>query len=116
MVEDDELAPFFEDIVTPQVPPLEKRKRGRPRKVHPPKAPAVELADRFREPWYWPTGKPLRDVYVQRQTPCPRCRRLLLDTMSQAVCVMSTQRGEGGVAYLRCRACDFHFKLPIVRE
>jgi hypothetical protein len=61
---------------------------------------------------FWPAGEPLpaRYVRVQRQTlPCPECRRVLLDTGSQAVAVTSAPKS---VTWFRCRACGHRWKLP----
>lgn len=70
--------------------------------------PQVERSDKF-----WPEDRPMPTRYVKsraRLIPCPSCRRLLLDDMGQAVVTTSSGRD---VAWLRCRACQHRFSLPV---
>ena len=61
--------------------------------------------------YVWPDGKPLPATYLKlRPLPCPKCRRVRMDDMGQAV---STRAVNTGVAYLRCRICEHTWKLPI---
>lgn len=76
-------------------------------------ADAVADVETTGEPYYWPEGKPMPTSIVKpKPVPCPACRRVRLDTMAQA-CIIRIY--EGGVCYLRCRACQHRFKLPIAR-
>ena len=60
---------------------------------------------------YVPEGEPLAVEYRQPQpVPCPKCRRLRLDSGSQACVCAGTW---DGVAYMHCRNCDERFKAPI---
>lgn len=54
---------------------------------------------------YWKPQKAL--------VPCPECRRLQLDSGSQA-CVSNGDHG--GVAFMRCRACNHTFKVPVKEQ
>jgi ribosome modulation factor len=69
-------------------------------------------------PWFLPEGAPLPTEHVMiRPHPCPECRRVYRDNMSQAVVVRTIS---GGVAWLACRACGFgedgrKFTLPVRR-
>lgn len=75
-----------------------------------------EMEDRaLRDLKLWPEGKPLPTHHqIRRQHPCPKCRRVLLDNLSQAVVCTSTGNY---VAYFRCRAsdCRHTFKLAVQR-
>jgi len=70
---------------------------------------------------FWPEDKPLPTRYpkIRRQfQPCPRCRRVLLDSGSQAVVCL---HGGEDMVYLKCRACDHTWKMvvcdpPEIRE
>jgi DNA-directed RNA polymerase subunit RPC12/RpoP len=61
---------------------------------------------------FWPEGKPMPKKYKKRAPiPCPRCSRVLLPNLGQAVVA------EGGItkdfAYLRCKACKHRWTLPV---
>lgn len=59
---------------------------------------------------FWPNGMPMPETYGRRRVPCPNCRRVFMDGGGQAVLCQSTS---GGVAYLRCRVCGYHFKMEV---
>ncbi len=60
---------------------------------------------------FWPVDRPLPTAYFRQTIPCPKCLRVLLDDLGQAVVVRSIWRG---VVYLRCRGpgCAHEWKLP----
>lgn len=103
---------------------MSKKRRSRRNTTAPPppvvetQEPVVEIQEPPSEPRgrsfrFWPEDQPLPREYVKaqpRQVPCPKCRRLALDTGAQAV--MCTSSGSG-IAYFRCRACDYRFSLPV---
>lgn len=63
---------------------------------------------------YWPADKAFPSAYEVRRkppVPCPNCRRLTLDTLSQAVVARSITQG---IAYLWCRGCNFNFKMSVI--
>ena len=60
---------------------------------------------------FWPQRRSLPRVHIKRAAmPCHKCRRVLMDNLSQA-CVVATITTT--VAYYRCRGCGHRFKLPI---
>jgi len=65
--------------------------------------------------FFWPKDKPLPTEYIHQRIPCPECRRMFLDNLSQAViCQATSSKFEGtAIAYFRCRSCDYRWKLPI---
>lgn len=59
----------------------------------------------------WPEGTPMPNKYVRpRPVPCPKCRRLLLDTGAQAVVVRAIHVE---VAFMWCRGCGDQFKMGV---
>jgi len=92
------------EITQPEPPSLSTRAA-----LSPPPAPSGRC--------FWPADKPLPTEYVrvQRRTiPCPNCRRVLLDTGSQAVALTSAPQN---VTWFRCRSCGHRWKMPnAVRE
>lgn len=62
-----------------------------------------------------PEGHAIRLEYRRSVVPaCPACRRILLDSGSQAVLVQSIHNE---IAYMRCRAegCEHQFKAMVVK-
>lgn len=62
---------------------------------------------------YWPKDRPLPTSWKklrQPPPPCPKCRRVTLDTGSQAAACMSSGKG---FAYFRCRSCGETWKLAV---
>ena len=63
---------------------------------------------------FWPADKPLPDYYTihrkHRPLACPRCRRVLLDTNSQAVVCRYVAANTAG---FRCRNCGNQWSLPL---
>lgn len=57
---------------------------------------------------FWPEGKPMPEYYERPRVPCPECRRVALDSGSQAVAL--EQSGKDMV-YLRCRSCGHRWKM-----
>lgn len=81
-----------------------------------PAAPANRAAKPEPDPrWYAAPGADVsQPVYRPPFSPlvaCPSCRRIRLDHGSQACLVDGIH---GGVAYMRCRACNHRFKAPIL--
>lgn len=137
MSDEEVLDDIFKDLVTPEIPAIQKRGRGRPRKDRSAPVPPVPVKDVEKDsgegreeakreeepdpepdktgwPYFWPLGKAYPSRYVRQQIPCPRCRRLHLDNLSQAACCIATQpTPPPGVAYFRCRACEHRFKLSM---
>ena len=135
MSDEEVLDDIFKDLVTPEIPAIQKRGRGRPRKDRSAPVPPVPVKDVEKDsgegreeakreeepgpdktgwPYFWPPGKAYPSRYVRQQIPCPRCRRLHLDNLSQAACCIATQpTPPPGVAYFRCRACEHRFKLSM---
>ena len=65
----------------------------------------------------WPEGVPLPKAYLKRRPqPCPKCRRVLLDTGAHSVAIISTDaRADGkGVAYFVCRLCNNRWQLEAI--
>lgn len=78
--------------------------------------PQVKLAEppRSSTRHFWPGDRSLPQAYLRAAPlPCFKCRRVLLDSMSQAVAVVYTH---GGFAYLRCRDCGHTWKMRIVEK
>ena len=60
---------------------------------------------------YWPEDQPIPGTYIKRKPiPCPKCRRVLLDTNARAVSCLSSG---SAVAFFRCRACEHRWQLPV---
>lgn len=75
------------------------------------RTPAVATPGRSGPKFYWPADSPLPETYQrQRRMPCPECRRISLDTTSQAVVVKVTS---AHLAYLLCRGCGHQWQLPL---
>lgn len=71
----------------------------------------VPVVEKQRPRIYWPEDKPMPDYYGKRRLlPCPACRRVLLDNLSQAVVCRSLRTD---VAHLRCKACGHTWKLAV---
>lgn len=77
--------------------------------------------DRIREietPKEWPEGEDLPTHYIKpRPVPCrnPECRRLRLDSGSQA-CIVTGYDGPRGLqAYFRCRVCRQSFSMRVAQ-
>ena len=99
-----------------------KRKPGRPRKYWPEgivpvvvemPEPEVVVADPISSDALkvWPEEKPLPKVVPRRAlVPCPKCRRVLLDDLNQAVILKYTR---DGVNYYYCKDCGAKWCLPI---
>lgn len=59
----------------------------------------------------WPKTQPLPAKYARSETsPCPSCKRTLLDSRGNAV---ECQQLYAGVAHLRCRLCNHQWSLPV---
>ncbi|MFH1569790.1 MAG: hypothetical protein ABIL09_17470 [Gemmatimonadota bacterium] len=83
--------------------------------VQAPEDAAPELEVRRGAEWmYWPPGKPLPGAYRKLRRgappPCPRCRRVALDSGSQAA---ACQSSGADFAHFRCRACGHTWKLRV---
>lgn len=75
--------------------------------------PRIEAQEVEIDRYFWPKDKPLPKEYAKapRQiVPCPKCRRIFLDNMGQAVACKSSG---ADVAYFQCKACDHSFKLAV---
>lgn len=60
---------------------------------------------------FWPKGTPLPQAYRKpRPHPCPQCLAVTIDGFRKAVLLLQIC---GAVAYLRCRACEHRFRLPV---
>lgn len=62
---------------------------------------------------FWPKSKPLPGPLLKVSRgprPCPSCRRLRLDDLSQAVVCTSSARD---VAWFRCKACGHRFPVTV---
>ena len=62
---------------------------------------------------FWPKGEPMPGSYrkMRREPmPCPKCRRVRLDDLGQAVLVTNSGCG---LAWFRCRGCDHRWSLPV---
>ncbi len=74
---------------------------------------------------YWPEGDALPTHYAKRRPlPCPKCFRVLLNSLAQAVVCTSSgsvvERDDKGnqlraqrIASFRCKACEHIWKLPV---
>lgn len=72
----------------------------------------VEAQVRSGPPWFVSEAEARAAVYRKPQPiPCEKCLRLYLDSMSPA-CVLASGE-QGGVVWLRCRACNHSFKRPV---
>ena len=91
--------------------PQERRQSGPVAQHHDPPIRIQEapIQERLRA---WPHGEPMPSHYrhAKRLMPCPACRSVTLADGGQAVVVRSTS---GGLAYLRCKICQNHWKMPI---
>lgn len=86
-------------------------KRGAEEELAKATAEAVKRQQEIAARHFWPEDKPLPTHHqMRRQHPCPKCRRVLTETGSQATVCTSVP---GFVAYYRCRACAHRFKLPV---
>ena len=100
------------------------RKRGRPPKHLKPRVEAIRYEPQEitasetpivtkKDKRFW-GERPLPQKYSRRQARvCPKCNRILLDSMSQAVICCSISKG---IAYLLCRECKHRWKLPVADE
>lgn len=74
----------------------------------------VPVTESQRPRIYWPEDKPMPDYYgrpkERRLFPCPNCRRVLLDNLSQAVICRQTT---DDFAYMRCKACGHKWKMAL---
>ena len=62
---------------------------------------------------FWPKNEPLPTHWVKplrRQTPCPKCRRVLTDTLDQAA---RCQSSGDTLAWFKCIACGHRWCLPV---
>ena len=59
---------------------------------------------------FWPEDEPMPTHHDKRPIPCPQCRRVRMDTLSQAV--MCLQSGKEKASF-RCRCCGNRWILPV---
>ena len=79
------------------------RASGGPEHMEPPVSHQEAPIETREDVRFWPADRPMPDTYHRQQRqPCPECKRVHLENLSQAVIVTSI-RDE--IAYLLCRHC-----------
>lgn len=62
---------------------------------------------------FWPAKQGLPRTWRRHYPPCNLCRRILTVHRVQAVVLLKTEKGDGRVAHMLCRACGGQFTLEV---